>query len=345
MESICSLVDSIPEHELIGLSYGSELLLKRAQRWVHTHRKYICCCSWYLMISLYDRSHLPFTFRKRILATGGDSLFRMQQPDSTVVSETSLKENSSVICYTSSVMSSSSSAPVDIQKPLHIRSPAISVDYDSDLSDSIINMEPLHSKDNGKLHVENHGGCDSPSNHSLTKPSFNSSKKVSTDLDGSDLFFSPKKPETVVRNKSNTAAVTAADNIEADDFYYDDFDIDDFNDSDIPEYFDEASTSSVAGKNSSAVSTVKEGGPSKSTWDKRPTTPASAAKPPKVRSPGKSTWQGLICACIYLDVCNESMYDDWLKVLIAQLMLCNLLLGYVNKKAKLRVCNCVILFI
>lgn len=35
MESICALVDSIPEHELIGLSSGNELLLKRAQRCVH----------------------------------------------------------------------------------------------------------------------------------------------------------------------------------------------------------------------------------------------------------------------------------------------------------------------
>ncbi|XP_053282745.1 recQ-like DNA helicase BLM isoform X1 [Pleuronectes platessa] len=255
MESICSLVDSIPEHELIGLSYGSELLLKRAQR-------------------------------KRILATGGEALFRMQQPDSTVISETSLKESSSVSCYTSSGMSSSGSAHVDIKKPLHIRrSPTISVDYDSDLSDSIINAEPLHRKDNGQLYVENNGVCDSPSNHSLTKPSFSYSKKVSTGLDGSDLFFSPAKPETVVKNKSNTAAVTAADNTEADDFYFDDFDIDDFNDSDIPDYFDEASTSSVTGTNSRAVSTVKEGGPSKSTWDKKPTTPASAAKPAKIRSP------------------------------------------------------------
>ncbi|XP_060932608.1 recQ-like DNA helicase BLM isoform X2 [Limanda limanda] len=256
MESICSLVDSIPEYELIGLSNGSELLLKRAQR-------------------------------KRILATGGDALFRIQQPDSTVISESSLKESSSVSCYTSSVMPSSGSAHVDIKKPLHImRSPAISVDYDSDFSDSIINVEPLHRKDNGKLYLDNNGVCDSPSNHSLTKPSFNSSKKVSTGMNGSDLFFSPVKPETVVKNKSNTAAVPAADNMEADDFYFDDFDIDDFNDSDIPEYFDEASTSSVTGTNSRAVSTtVKEGGPSKSTWDKKPTTPASAAKPSKIRSP------------------------------------------------------------
>lgn len=35
MESICALVDSIPEYELIGLSCGNELLLKRAQRCVH----------------------------------------------------------------------------------------------------------------------------------------------------------------------------------------------------------------------------------------------------------------------------------------------------------------------
>lgn len=38
MESICALVDSIPEHELIALSCGDELLLKRAQRCVHVCR-------------------------------------------------------------------------------------------------------------------------------------------------------------------------------------------------------------------------------------------------------------------------------------------------------------------
>ena len=39
MEAICGLVDSIPEHELIALSCGSELLLKRAQRYVHLSGK------------------------------------------------------------------------------------------------------------------------------------------------------------------------------------------------------------------------------------------------------------------------------------------------------------------
>lgn len=41
METICALVDSIPEHELIGLSCGNELLLKRAQRSVKLRRNQI----------------------------------------------------------------------------------------------------------------------------------------------------------------------------------------------------------------------------------------------------------------------------------------------------------------
>uniref|UniRef100_A0A8D3DWU9 RecQ-like DNA helicase BLM n=1 Tax=Scophthalmus maximus TaxID=52904 RepID=A0A8D3DWU9_SCOMX len=253
MDSICSLVDSIPEYELIGLCCGSELLLKRAQR-------------------------------KRILATGGDALFRMQQPDSTVISEPSLKYNSSVGCDMSSVLSSSSSVPVDPKKPPHIRrSSVIPMNYDSHPSDSIIDAEPLHSKDSRTLHVEYESVCDSPSPHNLTESSFNFSKKPSTNLDGSDLFFSPKKQEAISRNKTTAAAT---EDTGPDDFDIDDFDIDDFNDSDIPDYFDEPSTLSLSGQNSSTVSTtVREGGPSKSLWEKKPTTPASAPKPPKICSP------------------------------------------------------------
>ncbi|XP_071355526.1 recQ-like DNA helicase BLM isoform X2 [Trachinotus anak] len=256
MESICSLVDSIPEYELIALSCGNELLLKRAQR-------------------------------KRILVAVGGTFLRMQQPDSTVISEPSLKEQSSLSCDTSSFMSSGSSVPVDSKKPLQIRrSSVISVDYDSDPSDSIVNVKPSCSKDRKKLYVEDESVCDSPSTHSYTKPSFNLSKKTSTDLDGSELFFSPKRPETVAQNKSNTpATITATEDMEPDDFYLDDFDIDDFNDSDIPDYF-EPPTSSVSRQNSSTVTTtVREGGPSKSLFEKKPTTPASAPKPSKICSP------------------------------------------------------------
>ncbi|XP_029378867.1 Bloom syndrome protein homolog isoform X2 [Echeneis naucrates] len=253
MESICSLVDSIPEYELIGLSCGNELLLKRAQR-------------------------------KRILATSGKSLFRIQQPDSTVISETSLKEKSSLCKDTSS----SSSVPVDDNKQLYTRrSSVISVDYDSDPSDSIVNVKSMHSKECMDLYVEKESVCDSPSTYSITKPSFNVSENVRIDLDSSNLVFSPKKPDFVVENKLNTPAnTTVAQDIEADDFYIDDFDIDDFNDSDIPEYFEEPSTSAVSRQNSSSVTTtIKEGGTSKSHWEKKPTTPVSAAKLSKICSP------------------------------------------------------------
>ncbi|XP_070763765.1 recQ-like DNA helicase BLM [Enoplosus armatus] len=240
MESICALVDSIPEHELIALSHGNEILLKRAQR-------------------------------KRILATGGGGLLREQLPDSTVVSEPSFKDKSSLCCDTSSVMSSNSSVPVYSKKPPQVRrSSAVSVDYDSDHSDSIINVKPT-------IYVDDESICDSPS--TLTNPSFNISKKTSTDLDGSDLFFSRKKPETGFQSKSNTpATITDAQDVQPDDFYIDDFDIDDFNDSDIPEYFDEPPTFSV-------TPTVKEGGPSKSSWEKKPTTPAPGPKPSNICSP------------------------------------------------------------
>ncbi|XP_060891312.1 recQ-like DNA helicase BLM isoform X1 [Labrus mixtus] len=239
MESICALVDSIPEHELIGLACGNELLLKRAQR-------------------------------KRILAIGGDSFLRMQQPDSTVVSEPRFKDK-----Y---FMSSSSFAPVDSKKPPQIgRSSLMSVDYDSDNSVSIINVKPVKSADSRVMYVDNESICDSPSTHSFTNPYFNLAEKTGTDLDGSDLFFSPKKPETVIQSKRNApATITAAEDLEPDDFYNDDFDIDDFNDSDIPEYFEKPET---------LTSTIKEGGPSKSSFESKSTTPKSAPKPSKMCSP------------------------------------------------------------
>lgn len=279
MESICALVDSIPEHELIALSCGDELLLKRAQRCV----SFVCSFGiihGVLIKCLYDHNHLLLSCRKRILATGGDCLFRMQQPDSTVISEPSFKETS----FSSNGVSSNCSVPVDSKKPpQHRRSSVISVDYDSDHSDSVIDIKPLDNKDSRAIGVETDSICDSPSAHRFTKPSFNISEKSSIDLDGSDLFFSPKDSESGAQKKSNnTPTFVAAEDEEMDDFYNDDFDIDDFNDSDIPDYFDEPQTSSAV------TTAVKEGGPSKSSWEKKPTTPTSAPKPSTICSPGKS---------------------------------------------------------
>lgn len=178
-------------------------------------------------------------------------------------------------------MSSNCSQSLDSRKPSQIRrSSAISVDYYSDHSDRSLNVNPMNNK---IIHRENESVCDSPSARGLKNPLFDFSKKTSTDLDGSDLFFSPKRPEPVIQNQSKTAG-----DVDPDDF--DDFDIDDLNDSDIPEYFDESPPLPVLSQKNSTISrTVKEGGPSTSSWDKKPATPASAPKPSKICSPGNDS--------------------------------------------------------
>ncbi|KAM9754767.1 recQ-like DNA helicase BLM isoform 2-T2 [Menidia menidia] len=247
MESICALVDSVPEHELIALSCGDELLLKRAQR-------------------------------KRILATGGDSSFRMQQPDSTVISESSFKEAS----YSSSGTPTNSSLPVESKRhPQPKRPSVVPLDCDSDHS-VVSSLNRFARKETRTICVENESFFDSPSAHSSKQPPFTVPDKSGTDLDDSDLFFSAKKPGAVVQNKSETPTYTAPREAEADDFYVDDFDIDDFNDSDIPGYFDEPPTSSVSSQKFSTVTTtVKEGG---SSWEKKSVTPVSTPKTPKMCS-------------------------------------------------------------
>lgn len=220
----------------------------------------------------------------------------MQLPDSTVISDPSFKEKHSSSDDTSSVKSSSSF--MNSKKSQIERSSVIFLDCDSNESDSIISGKPLNSDDSGKIFLENESFSDSPSTHS--RPD-NFSKKTSTYLDGSDLFFSAKKTDTPVQCKSNTPAnISATEDMDQDDFYNDDFDIDDFNDSDIPEYFEEPQSSSVLGHNSSTVrATVKEGRPSTSSWDKKPATPAPAPKPSKISSPGKSAWDWKICTPIF----------------------------------------------
>lgn len=230
---------------------------------------------------------MPFSCRKRILATGSSSLVRIQQPDSTVISEPSSKENSGFSFDTSSC-----SVPLDSRKPPQIRrASAVSVDYDSDHSDNIIDVNPMHSKHSRTIHVKNESSCDSLSAQIITN--FELSKKTSMDMDASDLFFSPKEPKTVVQNKPK---LLAPEDIEPDDFYIDDFDIDDLNDSDIPDYFEEPQT--LPQNSSTTPRTVKEGSGSKSIWVKSPATPTPAPKPSKICSPGKDSRAVLYSASI-----------------------------------------------
>uniref|UniRef100_A0A3B3ZU86 ATP-dependent DNA helicase n=1 Tax=Periophthalmus magnuspinnatus TaxID=409849 RepID=A0A3B3ZU86_9GOBI len=177
MECICSLVDTIPEHELIALSCGNELLIKRALRWV--------------------------------------------------------QETCESVLY----------------------SDLISVDYDSDPSDSVIESKPLQNQTKRPAFVEEIV-CDSPSSHRPPTQTF--PKTSSIDLEDPDVFFTLKKPSDVTQS-SGKRTESEMDNFVPDDFD-DDFDIDDLNDSDIPEYFDEPTSSSVSGPSSRPINTsIKEG--------------------------------------------------------------------------------------
>uniref|UniRef100_A0A4W5NBE3 RecQ-like DNA helicase BLM n=1 Tax=Hucho hucho TaxID=62062 RepID=A0A4W5NBE3_9TELE len=269
MESICALVDSIPDHELLGLSCGTALLLQRAHR-------------------------------KRIIATGSsDTSFRTQQPDSTVL-ESRFSEKTTFSFATPSVMSSTTCLPKgkgdSSMKALPFRrSAVISVDYDSSVfedSDCMINVQtpgiswrpstqenPSFTGEKKKASTTGQSNCDSPSNYGILKNQIG-------DVAQSNLLFSPKSPAAAVQmtgESSTLASVAQAPAVtEPDDFFIDDFDIDDFNDSDIPDYFEPPSSSASRQDSSSVSKAMREGGPSTSTWQKKP---ALVAKPPKITSP------------------------------------------------------------
>lgn len=219
---------------------------------------------------------LSLSYRKRILATGGSSFLRTQLPDSTVINEPSSKGNSCYSSDTSGIFSSHYSAPLDCKDPPQMRRSS-SVDYDSDHSDSIIHVMSTAA------HVD-YEHCDSPAADSVKNAHLNFSKNKSTDLDRSDGFLSPQRQEITLKNVSRTSAT---EDVEQDDFYIDDFDIDDLNDSDIPNYYEESPSLSGLSQNPGTTNrTIKEGGPTKSQWEKKPTTHPSTPKPLNI-SPGK----------------------------------------------------------
>ncbi|XP_005798332.1 Bloom syndrome protein isoform X1 [Xiphophorus maculatus] len=186
MESICTLVDSIPEHELIALTCGNELLLKRA-------------------------------YRKRILACGVDSL-RMPQPDSTVISDTSYKETFSS-CSASSLTSPSSSLFLDTKKPLNSqRLSVISVDYDSDYLDSA-SLKPGNKTESSICDSPSAQSFTKP-HFSLSE------KTSSDVNDTDPFFSAKKLEDEQLKSKTPTHAITTdfeADDFDVDDFDIDDF--------------------------------------------------------------------------------------------------------------------------
>lgn len=256
---------------------------------------------------------MSLSYRKRILATGGSSLLRMQLPESRVINEPSSKGSSCYSADTSGVLSSRYSAPLDCKNPPQMRRSS-SVDYDSDHSDSIIHVEPLASTKSTATHVD-YEHCDSPTTDSVKNAHLNFSKNNNTDLHRSDVFLSPKRQEITLENVLRTSAT---EDMEQDDFYIDDFDIDDLNDSDIPNYYEESpSLSGLLQHPGTSNRTIKEEGTTKSQWEKKPATPSSTAKPLNI-SPGKQFRKcALICRRTSLVIkCELFFFSRRLRVVV-----------------------------
>ncbi|KAL2093005.1 hypothetical protein ACEWY4_010317 [Coilia grayii] len=291
MEAICELVDSIPEHELIGLSCGTELLLQRAQR-------------------------------KRILASGGLPRTSMSDKEITPNLKPSFR-SSSAFDTTPSLKSSASPFCEELKdssnRGFQFRksiSSVLRMDYDSsvfeDSSCFIKDVQTAGSSFTTKPSVTEARGRPSSSfnfwsssdqnDDCLTRPSSQQSDVQIVDVEPEDLFYLPKKPGNGTElaaecregsSKPSSIHTNTWTDADGDDFYIDDFDIDEFDEADIPDYFDEPPNTSISKQSSSLIgSTIREGGPVKftqarSSFSTPSPAPASgpAPKPSKPPSP------------------------------------------------------------
>ncbi|XP_017566608.1 Bloom syndrome protein homolog isoform X1 [Pygocentrus nattereri] len=271
MESICCIVDAIPEHELIALTCGTDLLLQRA------HRKRI----------LAD------------LASSGKHLSDRATPEPRLLQRTSFGVTTPLTSF-----KGDGSKGFQFRKSL---ASTMSVDYSSVFEDSdcIINgVETPGCSWNPSLKpaVSGEWGnnlsliwSNSKSGESTLRLPLNQPNDQAVDLKQTELFFSPNKQEDVSRKNaeskagSSTAASGCVDlsvSAEPDDFDIDDFDIDDLNESDIPDYYEEPVDSSASKRSSSTLpQPIREGGPIKSCEKKTVTTPTAVIKPTKPASP------------------------------------------------------------
>ncbi|KAI4905292.1 hypothetical protein NFI96_022712 [Prochilodus magdalenae] len=271
MESICCLVDAIPEHELIALSCGTDLLLQRA------HRKRILASFTSSGMSLSDRTTPESGFLQRtsfgvatnLTSFNGDKAKGFQFRKS-LVSRKSVEYSNSVFedsdCIFNGVESSGAS-----WKPNSSHKPAV-------------------NGEQGKTTSQNwSNGKSGDRSSSLTL-------NQSNDFEQTKLFFSPKK--LVKANRKNTedkgvySSAASGEGVDlqvatkTDDFYIDDFDIDDLNESDIPDYYEEPVDPSVSKRSSITLhQPVHDGGPSRSCEKKTVTTPTAVVKPTKPTSP------------------------------------------------------------
>ncbi|XP_055029688.2 recQ-like DNA helicase BLM isoform X1 [Misgurnus anguillicaudatus] len=277
MESICRLVDTIPEHELIDLTCGSELLLQRA------HRKKILANAASSRTSQSDRPPTPYCSVNR---------------QSLVLTPSSL---------TSSMTSLTSEKGQNVRTGFQFRksiASVMSLDNNSVFEDSdcIINgvetpggtWKPDSSKTEAAGDTLSNRSTptlrkfESKSEKCYSGLSFNESNVQIVDEENVDLFFSPKKPTDHYKSKTSTAIANGTNSradTEPDDFPIDDFDIDDFDETDIPDYFEESHSVLTSKGNSGAMmsSSVREGGALKPL--ERKIVPTPAPQPTRTKQP------------------------------------------------------------
>ncbi|CAM4583369.1 unnamed protein product [Leuciscus chuanchicus] len=281
MESICCLVDTIPEHELIALTSGTELLLQRAHR-------------------------------KRIIANGAPYLASHLARSATPYS--SLLNRHSFVVTPSSL--SSSMTPMTSEKGGGVKTDFLSRKFNSP-NMFLRNDSVFEDSDCIISGVETPGGSWNPNWSSKTatsgdilnrsspavsksesktdkcysRLSFDEANNQTVDVDQNGLFYSPKRVDSGKRHaesgvETNTSVpnTSRANTEPVDDFDIDDFDIDDFDETDIPDYYEEPS-SVLASRDSSGAKTpsVREGGPSKPL--ERKTVTPTAPKPTKTPDP------------------------------------------------------------
>ncbi|KAF4072097.1 hypothetical protein AMELA_G00270390 [Ameiurus melas] len=243
MESICCLMDTVPEHELASLSCGTELLLLRAHR-------------------------------KRII-TGGALVEKQQSEGGTNPHPRSLHKASSAVTS----KGDHSSTHGQLRKS---NASVMSLDYNSRIfedSDCIINdvvtgdacgLNPsiIHAvkQHEGKISGLSNGNGNIQSGKCSLSLSFNKSNAQAVNQEKTLHYISPKN--TVEANRKNVdsnALVAGAglqDHRESDDmsdFCIADFDIDDFSENDMPDYCEEPAALSVSGSSSALPQPFCEG--------------------------------------------------------------------------------------
>ncbi|XP_053479192.1 recQ-like DNA helicase BLM isoform X2 [Ictalurus furcatus] len=265
MESICCLMDTIPEHELASLSCGTELLLLRAHR-------------------------------KRII-TGAALVEKRQSEGGTNPQPRSLHKASSAVTSKGDHSSihgelSKSNASVMSQDYNNY----IFKDSDCIISDVItgdacsLNPSIIHAvnQHNGKISGLNNGTGNIQSGECSLSLSFNKSNVQTVNQEKTLHYISPKNTvEADRKNVDSKALVGGAglqDHRESDDmgdFCIGDFDIDDFSENDMPDYCEEAAALSVSGSSSALPQQFCEGGHSNSCDKKSVANPTAVVKSTK----------------------------------------------------------------